>query len=133
MGNVNSRIYEIIAKQILFEEGYYKPKNENFYYIEKNWYEQLCEYVNKKEIKKKVLTDLRSQNFTDIKDLKFKSFFHKFKEENILKKFNETIIKINLDNIEDNKKYDILDSSKYIKINEEFYLELIKKIELNVK
>ena len=34
MGNENSRIYEIIAKQILFEEGYYKPKNENFYYIE---------------------------------------------------------------------------------------------------
>ena len=126
MGNENSRIYEIFAKQILFEEGYYQPKNENFYYIEKNWYEQLCEYVNKKEIKKKVLTDLRSQNFTDIKDLKFKSIFHKFKEENILKSFNEKIIKKKLDNIEDNKKYDILDSSKYIKINEEFYLELIK-------
>ena len=126
MGNTKSSIYEIIAHQILFEKGFYKPKYEDFYYIDKDWYEQLCEYVDKKEIERNIDKDLMSIKFTETHEITFNKWFPKFKEINIPQKFNKTINYIMLSNIEDNTNYQIVDTSKYIKINKEFYKELIK-------
>ena len=130
MGNENSKLYDLIVNQILYECGYYKPTNENFFYIDKVWYGEFCDYVNKKEIKQNVLREISSKNFNKIEDLNFKKWFLGFIDEKIPKQFfNETIEMISLSNLDSNINENILDTSKYIKINEEFYMNLIKYFE----
>ena len=132
MGNKESKIYRAIAKLIIFEKGLYENVKKylnykEYYYIEKDWYEQFCEYVNKPEIEKNISLQLNT-NFIDINKIKIgkplKYTFNKNKKPS--KEFNNSKIMKHFYNIEDNIEYNILDTSKYIKMNERFYKKLLK-------
>ena len=132
MGNKESKIYRTIAKLIIFEKGLYENvkkylKYKEYYYIEKDWYEQFCEYVNKPEIEKNISLQLNT-NFIDINKIKIrkpqKYTFNQNKKPS--KEFNNSKIMKHFYNIEDNKEYYILDTSKYIKMNERFYEKLLR-------
>ena len=132
MGNKESKIYRTIAKLIIFEKGLYENVKQylnykEYYYIEKDWYEQFCEYVNKPEIEKNISLQLNT-NFIDINKIKIekpqKYTFNKNKKPSL--EFNNSKIMKHFYNIEDNKEYYILDTSKYIKMNERFYDKLLR-------
>ena len=127
MGNEES-IYKIIVINFLYEKGYLKEKPKTYYYIEKTWYAQFCEYVRITTIEENITKMISTKKYENLsvyfKKPKDFSFDQNKKPPS---EFNLYNYRINLPNIENNKRNEILDVSKYIKINQYFHNELNKQ------
>ena len=69
MGNKESKIYEMTVKHILYEKGYIQPKSDVYYYIEKSWYDQFCEYIRKERIEKYITHLLSTGKYKEVEDI----------------------------------------------------------------
>lgn len=90
MGNQESKIYEITVKHILYENGYIKPNTDKYYYIEKSWYDQFCEYVEKKNIEEHIKKKLcfGKYNKIELNNFKMSDKYSFNKEKKPPKQFN---------------------------------------------
>ena len=126
MGNKESKIYEMTVKHILYEKGYIQPTTDVYYYIDKSWYLQFCEYVRKERIEQYITKKIITEKYNNILDLlKTPKNYSLNQDKKPPKDYNLEVHYIELYNIEDNKINQILDVSKYIKINEEIQKGLI--------
>ena len=129
MGNEESTeestLYEIIVTNFLYEKGYLKEKIKKYYYIEKTWYAQFCEYVRIKRIEENI-TKMISTN-TEIDYVKKPEGFSFDQNKKPPPEYNLNVYNIYLPNIENNIENEILDVSKYIKINQRFHDQLKKQ------
>ena len=128
MGNEESKIYKITVKLILYEKEYIQPKSDIYYYIEKSWYDQFCKYIRKERTEEYITRKLSTEEFNEVEDIILKMpKDYSLNQDNIPpNEYNLEVHNIALINIEDNQVYQILDVSKYIKINEEFQNALNK-------
>ena len=126
MGNKESKIYEMTVKHILYEKGYIQPTTDVYYYIDKSWYLQFCEYVRKERIEQYITKKIITEKYNNILDLlKTPKNYSLNQDKKPPKDYNLEVHYIKLYDIEENQINQILDVSKYIKINEEIQKGLI--------
>ena len=128
MGIKESKIYEMTVKHILYEKGYIQPKSDVYYYIEKSWYDQFCEYIRKERIEKYVTELLSTGKYKEVEDiiLKMPKDYSLNQDKKPPNELNLEYHRITLCNIENNEFHQIIDDSKYVKINEEIQNALNK-------
>ena len=128
MGNKESKIYEMTVKHILYEKGYIPLKSDVYYYIEKSWYDQFCEYIRKERIEKYITKLLSTGKYKEVEDiiLKMPNDYSLNQDKKPPNELNLEYHRITLCNIENNEFHQIIDDSKYVKINEEIQKALNK-------
>ncbi len=127
MGNEESEIYKIVVRNFLYEKGYLNEKPQTYYYIEKTWYAQFCEYVRITTIEENITKMISTKKYKKINDyVKKPEDFSFDQNKKPPEEYNLYFYRIKLSNIENNKRNEILDVSKYIKINQYFY-DLLNK------
>ena len=131
---IEESIYKIVVKNILYEKGYLTEKQQKYYYIEKTWYAQFCEYVRITTIEENITKMISTKKYKKLNDyVKKPEDFSFDQNKKPPSEYNLYIYRISLPNIENNRKKEILDVSKYIKINKNFHKELKKQFECKNK
>ena len=122
--NINKNIYDMIMKDILYNVNKIVPKDNEYYYIDKKWYNDFCDAVNKKQIENDATQiqppDLERKTFSPISEYSI----NKKKYNSLPKQFNLNIQYKEVE-IFGGKKEKILDISKYQKIMKELFINLL--------
>ena len=127
--NISTKIYDMIMKDIIYNTKKIIPKNNEYYYIEKKWYNDFCDAVNKKQIE--IDANQLLKNIQYSQDFERKTFspisvysINKKKYNTLPKEFNLNIQYREVE-IFGRKKEKILDISKYQKIMKELFINLL--------